>query len=117
MSMAQHLDAPRRPRSPPAPPATPPPGTPRPYVTWQALGGEVARFLDNSAADKRNTLMQINAWATTRMQATTLIRAIEDALADSPHFVARPQGEALSTHEPATGLYGSIQRFSIWAAR
>jgi hypothetical protein len=117
MSMEQHLDAHLRALCPHVHPDIAPPGTPRPYVTWQALGGEVARFLDNSAADKRNTLMQINAWATTRMQATTLIRAIEDALADSPHFVARPQGEALSTHEPATGLYGSIQRFSIWAAR
>lgn len=117
MSMEQHLDAHLRALCPNVHPDIAPPGTPRPYITWQALGGEVARFLDNTAADKRNTLLQIDAWAHTRIQATTLIRSIEDTLAASPHFVARPQGEAMSTFEPVTGLYGSIQRYSIWATR
>lgn len=89
----------------------------KPYITWQAIGGEVARYLDNSAADKRNTLVQINAWALTRQDATTLIRQAEDAMCASAQFVARPQGEAISMHEPDTGLYGSIQRFSVWAGR
>lgn len=89
----------------------------KPYITWQAIGGEVARYLDNTAADKRNTLMQINAWALTRQDATTLIRQAEDALCGSSAFVARPQGEALSMHEPDTKLYGSAQRFSVWASR
>lgn len=89
----------------------------KPYITWQALGGEVARFLDNSAADKRNTLMQINAWALTRQDATTLIRQAEDALCGSAAFVARPQGEALSMYESDTKLYGAVQRFSVWASR
>lgn len=89
----------------------------KPYITWQAIGGEVARYLDNSAADKRNTLMQINAWALTRQDATTLIRQAEDAMCASAQFIARPQGEAISTHEPDAGLYGSLQRFSVWASR
>ena len=89
----------------------------KPYITWQAIGGEVARFLDNSAADKRNTLMQINAWALTRQDATTLIRQAEDALCGSAAFVARPQGEALSMYESDTKLYGAVQRFSVWASR
>jgi hypothetical protein len=94
-----------------------PQGTEKPYMTWQAIGGEVARYLDNTAADKRNTLMQINAWALTRQDATTLIRQAEDALCGSAAFVARPQGEALSMYEPDTKLYGSVQRFSVWASR
>lgn len=89
----------------------------KPYITWQAIGGEVARYLDNTAADKRNTLMQINAWALTRQDATTLIRQAEDALCGSAAFVARPQGESLSMYEPDTKLYGSVQRFSVWASR
>lgn len=91
--------------------------TGKPYITWQAIGGEVARYLDNSAADKRNTLLQINTWALTRQDATTLIRQAEDALCGSSAFVARPQGEALSMYEPDTKLYGSVQRFSVWASR
>jgi hypothetical protein len=94
-----------------------PSGTAKPYVTYQALGGKTLRYLDNSAADKRNTLMQVNVWSTTRAEANSLVRQIEDALCATPVFTARPEGEPLSTHEPDTGLYGSIQRFSIYSAR
>lgn len=94
-----------------------PAGAARPYITWQGLGGAVARFVEGSAADKRNTLMQVNVWSATRLEALTLIRQVEDALCASALFVARPQGEPLSTYEEDTKLYGCIQRFSIWAAR
>lgn len=94
-----------------------PGGTATPYITWQGLGGEVARYVDGSAADKRNTLMQVNVWSATRLEALTLIRQIEDALCASALFVARPQGEPLSTYEEDPKLYGCIQRFDIWAAR
>lgn len=94
-----------------------PEGTARPYITWQGLGGASARFLNNEAADKRNTYMQINVWATTRLAALALIRQVEDALCASALFTARPSGEPLSTYEEDTKLYGCIQRFSIWASR
>jgi hypothetical protein len=93
--------------------------TPRPYVTWQGLGGQALRFLSNDAADKRHTLMQINVWAETRLAALTLIRQIEDAMCASAAFTAKPEGEPLSQyeadHDPP--LYGSVQRFSIYATR
>lgn len=94
-----------------------PAGTTAPFVVWQALGGEPINALDNAPADKRNTYLQISVWGQGRMSPTTLIRQIEDALRGSAAFVATPMGEALSTYEPDTQLYGSIQRFSIWAAR
>jgi hypothetical protein len=86
-------------------------------MTWRALGGETARFLDNTAANKRNTLMQIDVWSTTRAEALSLIRQAEDALCGSAVFVAQPLGEAFSDYESETQLYGSTQRFSIWADR
>lgn len=92
-------------------------GTGRPYITWQALGGATARYVEGAAADKRNTLMQINVWSTTRLEALALIRQVEDLLCASAAFVAMPEGEALSTFEPDTSLYGCIQRFSIWSPR
>lgn len=92
-------------------------GTATPYLTWQALGGASLRFLDNTASDKRNVLLQINSWSKTRAEATALIRQIEDALCASALFIASPEGEALSTYESDTLLYGSIQRFSIYASR
>lgn len=94
-----------------------PNNTAKPWVTWQALGGESLGYLDNTAADKRQTLMQINAWATTRMQALQIIRDIETAMRASGAFIASPQGEAISVYETDTLLYGCIQRFEIFATR
>lgn len=94
-----------------------PAGVTAPYITWQGIGGESARFIDNSAADKRNTIVQISVWATTRLEALSLIRSVEDALCAAAAYIATPQGESRSTWEPDTKLYGSIQRFSVWATR
>ena len=94
-----------------------PSGTALPYVTWQGIGGESLSFLDNTAGDKRHTLMQVNAWSSTRLQALQLIREIEDAMRASGAFVCRPMGEPLSTYEPDVPVYGCMQRFSIWASR
>lgn len=94
-----------------------PSGTAKPFMTWQALGGESLRFLDNAAPDKRNTYMQVSVYSTTRLEALNLIRAAEAALCASPAFIVKPQGEPISTYEEDTTLYGAIQRYSIWAAR
>ena len=90
-------------------------GTQAPYVVWQGLGGESINALDNSAPGTRNTLMQISVWAKSRMEASTLSRAIEAALRGASAFTATPMGEPHSIYELGTKLYGSIQRFSIWA--
>lgn len=89
----------------------------RPYVVWQPIGGRTMRYVSNVAADKRNTLVQISVWADSSAAATALIRQIEDALCASAAFVAEPQGEALSTYEEDTKLFGAVQRFSITADR
>lgn len=94
-----------------------PSGTARPFVTWQGLGGESLGYLDNTASDKRMTLMQINCWSTTRLQALQTIRGIETALRATAAFTATPQGEAASTYESDTQLYGCVQRFEIFSLR
>ena len=94
-----------------------PSGTVKPFVTWQGIGGESLGFLDNTAADKRKTLLQINAWATTRLQTLALIRDIETSLRANATFIATPQGEPMSTYEQDTQLYGCVQRFEITSAR
>lgn len=92
-------------------------GTTPDYVVWQAIGGTTLYFGDNTAADKRNTLIQIDVWSLTRSGATTMIRAIEDALCESPAFTASPIGEASSDYDPDVKWYGSMQRFDVWASR
>lgn len=91
--------------------------TATPYITWQGLGGESLRYVEGSAANRRNTLMQINVWSATRLEALTLIRQIEDALCVSAAFTAKPRGEPMSTYESDTLLYGCIQRYEIWSIR
>ena len=92
-------------------------GTVAPYITYQALGGESLRYGDNTAPDKRNTLMQISVWSVTRSESLSLIHQAEESICASSAWQGAPQGEAMSTYEPDTKLYGSIQRFSIWATR
>ena len=94
-----------------------PSGTAAPFIAWQALGGESLRYLDNTAPDKRNTYMQVSVYSKTRAEALALIRAAESAMCASPAIIVKPQGEPISSYEDGTQLYGSIQRFSIWAAR
>lgn len=88
-----------------------------PFLTWQELGGVPVRFLDNTAADKRNTYTQVSVYSATRAEALALIRAAEDAMCASLLFAVSPMGEPIATYEDDTKLYGAIQRFSIWAAR
>lgn len=91
-------------------------GTPsRPYVVWQAIGGKTLRYVDSTAADKRNTLLQVSVWADKPSDARTLIRAIEDALCAA--MVCDVQGEALASFDEETKFYGVVQRYSITAPR
>jgi hypothetical protein len=94
-----------------------PSDTAAPWVVWQGLGGASLRFVDNTAGDRRNTLMQVAVYAKTRLQALQLIRQIEDAITASMPLIATPQGEPASDYESDTLLYSSKQRYSIWAAR
>jgi len=94
-----------------------PSGAATPYLTYQHIGGESMRYADNTAMDKRFPLIQINAWSKTRNEALVMIRQIEDALCASDSFQTELHGEPMSTYEPDTLLYGSIQRFEIFGAR
>lgn len=92
-------------------------GTASPYMVYQGIGGVSLRYIDNVAASKRNTLVQVSAWAASRADALSLIRQAEDAVCALPALQASPQGEPLSMHDEESNLYGSVQRFSIWADR
>jgi hypothetical protein len=94
-----------------------PNNTAAPWVTWQALGGESLGYLDNTAADKRHVLLQINVWSVGRLDSLSLIRQIEDLMRASTAFIATPTGESVSMYEGDTKLYGCLQRFSIYAPR
>lgn len=94
-----------------------PVSTQRPYVTWQQVGGQPLRYLDNTAAEVRHSEIQVNVWADTRMSAVTLARQIEDALCDSTVFQATPNSESVSDFDADIPVYSCRQDFEIYAAR
>ena len=117
MSMESDLSALLKTKCPRVFPDVAPSGTTLPYVTWQGIGGESVGFVDNTAADKRNTRLQINVWAKTRPEATSIARQIEDVLCATSLFVATPLGEAVSDYDSETKTYGAMQDFSIYSTR
>lgn len=86
-------------------------GTPRPYVTWQQIGGPVINPVGGEASGLRSAEMQINVWANTRLQAKSLIRAIEAALRAATAFDAEPMAEPVDDFDSEIPVYGSLQSF------
>lgn len=98
-----------------------PGGTVAPWITYQHIGGQPMQYVDGAAADKRHTMLQINVWAASRLQALSLARQVEAAICNlaATSFVAQPASEPISTSEPDVKppLYGCMQDFDIWSAR
>lgn len=94
-----------------------PTNTTRPYITYQQIGGKVINFTNNETPDSQHGFFQINTWAATRAQATSLAKQIEDAFRGAITVTAQPEAAPTAQHEPELGLYGTIQDFSIWSVR
>jgi hypothetical protein len=91
-------------------------GTPKPYVTWQQIGGDTVDTIDNVVPSIENALVQINVWSDRRLEAKALIKQIEAALISAQNLQARPTDAAVSDGDPDIGRC-SRQDFSIWADR
>lgn len=89
-----------------------PAGALRPYITYQAVGGQSPNYLSNTVA-LQNARMQINVWADTRSVARALMQSVIDALTPAP-IMATTIGAPVSSYEADTKLYGSRSDFSIW---
>jgi hypothetical protein len=90
--------------------------TVRPYVTFQAVGGDVVNYLDPSIPNARHAEMQINVWSNTRAEALSISRAIENRIRSAVAFVARPVSAQVSDYDADVPVYGCRQDFSIWFA-
>ena len=98
-------------------PDTAPFTTPKPYITYQQVGGDLIKPLGKSVPDKQNALVQINVWEDTRVKAKELALDIEDAIRTSELFNGQPDSGIIATNEPDLKLYGTRQDFSIWYSR
>lgn len=87
-----------------------PTGAARPYVTYQAVGGQDVNDLSGSA-DLENQRMQITVWSESRPATVSTMRAARTALVAAG---AIPIGAPVSQNETDTKLYGSRLDFSVW---
>lgn len=96
---------------------TAPYDTQMPYVTWQHIGGDPLRYVDNTASDKRRPQIQINTWDATPLQAFALIQRIEERLCTADKFQAEPMGEPITAFDDADVSSGYLQAFTILGSR
>lgn len=84
-----------------------------PFGVYQQTGGEALWFGESAVPDERNARVQIEVWARTRLEATTLMRQMEVALAAGLE-VCRPIGALIALYEEQQKIYGARQDFTIW---
>ena len=88
--------------------------TPRPYITYQQVGGVAVNFLDPTIPSKSNGRIQVNVWADTRAQAAALAKQVEDALRAVTALQTTVEGAPIGIFELDTKLRGTMQDFSVW---
>lgn len=98
-------------------PGSAPANEPRPFVTWEQLGGDAARYVDNTPMARRLALVQIDTWADTRAQAMQLARQIEDALCAATTITARPLSDQSGRQDEYVDAHGVSQDFEVLGAR
>lgn len=94
-----------------------PEGVARPYITYQQVGGNAFVYVEGTLPNTKNGRIQFDVWADTRMAASALALQVESALVAIPALQVEPLGAYVSTREPDTGLYGTMQDFSITSTR
>lgn len=85
-----------------------------PYITYQQVGGESLAFLERAIPSKRNGRFRVRTWATTRVQASALMRQVHDTLITAAALQVTAQGEQLADYDEETKRFGSMQDFGIW---
>lgn len=88
--------------------------TPRPYITYQQVGGESVNFIDSAVPSKKNGRFQINVWADSRLDAAPLSRLVEDTLRGITALQPTALGSPIARYDEETKLRGTTQDFSFW---
>jgi hypothetical protein len=89
--------------------------TPRPYITYQQIGGRPINFMEGGGAPSiKNARFRVNVWADKRMQAAEVNAQIEDALRNATALRTTVATNAVALADPETRLRGASQDFSFW---
>lgn len=90
-----------------------PVNTPIPYITFQAVGGEPTNFLSGENPGLSNARMQINVWAKTRIEASSLGAQVEDAMRAATYLQPEVLTGRIATYDETTTYRGTMQDFSL----
>jgi hypothetical protein len=88
-------------------------GATSPYITYFQAGGQAINFLESGLVGKRNARVQVNCWASTRIDANQLARDAEDAMVLSGLKTYVIGAFSVSSNSDLN-LYGTRQDFSVW---
>ena len=92
-----------------------PENTVTPYGTYQSVGGEPVNFLSGDRPGKNNARMQVNVWAATRIEASSLGAQVEDALRAAAAMQTEVLTGRIATYDETTQYRGTMQDFSLWS--
>ncbi len=84
-----------------------------PVICFQQIGGEALWFSERATPSHKHSRMQIYVWAKTRLEASTVARAVEGTLCASA-LIVRPYGAFTAAFNELPKLYGTRQDFGIW---
>ncbi len=90
-----------------------PEGSDYPAITFQQIGGRAGWYAESTMPSHKHARVQINTWAKTRLESSTLARAIENAFCTSG-LIVEPYGAPTAVFEELLNLYGTRQDFGIW---
>ncbi|ATQ77902.1 hypothetical protein CR152_27905 [Massilia violaceinigra] len=91
-----------------------PEGTPPPYITFQAVGGDPINFLDGGAPSKERVRVQVSVWASTRVEASSIGKQAENALRVVTGLQTTVVTGRMATFDEDAGLRGTMQDFEFF---
>lgn len=91
--------------------------TQRPFVTWSIIGGRPIRPIGKDVPNRRHAMIQINVWASTRIEANEMMVDIDAAMRQATAFDSLPNGELMTVFDEQSTLRGAIQDFDVYGFR
>jgi hypothetical protein len=88
--------------------------TPTPYITYQVVGGEPLNFLTGDRPDKQRVRIQVNVWATRRIEASETGMLVEDALRSVTALQVEVATGRVATYDEPTDRRGVMQDFMLF---
>ncbi len=117
MSLEQDLVAVAQTQCPRVYPSTAPVNTPRPFVTWDHIGGDSLRYMEGTAPTTRLAQLQVTVWADTKNEGTALQLALEDAFCNAAGFTCSPLGGLQGGYEHDAQLWRTYQDYEVLGQR